>query len=238
MSEKVTTRAIILKRVPYGDADWIVAFFSREHGRLSGMAKSARKSVRRYGSGLEPGAVTSLTYAARAHSDLVNLEGSQVVFSTTGMMRSLARIEALSYALRLAISFLRDHQPAPEKFDLMEAYLAYLSRAEPAASSQLGFALKWLALSGYEPLLSCCVSCGGVPQGDAAFSADQGGVVCPVCAGGMRPSFMLSSRMRDAMMTVLVEPIGVDVDVADARPIAALVDRYVEHVLGKPLATG
>ncbi len=238
MTTKVTTRAIILKRVPYGDADWIVAFFSREHGRLSGMARSARKSLRRYGSGLEPGAVTQLTYGARPHSDLVSLESSQVVFSTTGMMRSLARIEALAHALRLAISFLRDHQPAPEKFDLMEAYLGYLSHAEPQASSQLSFALKWLSLSGFEPLLSACVSCGREPSGDAAFSADQGGVICPVCAGGMRHTFVLSSGMRETMTTMLEAPLDAAVDMSQGRPIATLVERYVEHVLGKPLATG
>ena len=36
---KQSTPAIVMKRVAYGEADWIVTFYSRDHGRLSGIAK-------------------------------------------------------------------------------------------------------------------------------------------------------------------------------------------------------
>ena len=39
-------QAIVLRRIAYGEADWIVTFLDREHGRMSGIARSARSSMR------------------------------------------------------------------------------------------------------------------------------------------------------------------------------------------------
>lgn len=239
MVEKSISRAIVLKRVPYGEADWIVTFFSRDRGRLSGIAKSGRKSLRRFGSGLEPGAVTELTYTIRPRSELVHLEESHVVFSTTGMMRSLARIEALGKALRLALSFLKEHQAAPDKFALMESYLVHLSRTDPSPAVGLGFELKWLALAGFEPLLDWCASCGGLPQGEIAFSAAQGGILCRRCMDRQRPAgTALSAGMRESMQALLKQPLGAPADIQNASAISSLLAQYIEYILEGPLVAG
>jgi DNA repair protein RecO (recombination protein O) len=235
---KVTERSIVLKRVPYADADWIVTFFSREHGRMSGIAPSARKSLRRFGSGLEPGAITNLTFTARANSDLVRLEESQVLFSTTGMMASLARIEALGKAIRVALSFLKDHQAAPEKFDLLQNFLAHISQSDPVLSTTLAFELKWLALAGFEPSLTNCVSCGCAPSEEAPFSVPHGGLMCPECAQGERGTFVLSSQIRNDMTLLLRMPLGTEVRLNREHAISALLSHYTEHVLGHSLMNG
>ncbi len=238
MAETFTTKAVVLKRVPFGEADWIVTFFSRDRGRLSGIAKSGRKSLRRFGSGLEPGAVTELTYAVRARSDLVHLEESRVVFSTTGMMRSLNRIEALGRALRLALSFLKEHQVAPDKFDLMESYLVHLSRTDPSPSMRLGFELKWVALAGFEPVLDWCTSCGRPPQGEVAFSVAQGGVVCHRCVDRRHPCAALSAGVRESMQALLTQPLGAPAALRDEGVISSLLAQYIEYILEGPLVAG
>lgn len=202
---------------------------------MSGIARAGRKSLKRFGSGLEPGAVTALTYVARPHSNLVTLEESHVVFSTTGMMSSLNRIEALAKAIKLATAFLREHQAAPEKFDLMEGYLSFISRAEPTEAQRFGFELRWLALAGYEPALSHCGSCGIGLEGDAAFSPAQGGAVCGNCSHGERACTVLSSPARETMRELLARPMDARLEPHDRQAVAAFVERYTEHVLGHPL---
>lgn len=230
-----TSRSIILKRVPYGDADWIVHFFSRDAGRMSGIAKAARRSLRRFGSGLEPGAVVDLACSIRAHSPLVRIDESQVVFSTTGMMKSLARIEALGRCLQLAIAFLREHQIAVDKFELMEAYLRYISQADPPTSVRLGFELKWLALAGFEPHIHRCVSCGIEAEGDAAFSMEEGGLVCRSCISRGHPVLSLTPSMREAMHDMLSQPVGSEHPIQDERSISSLIQHYAAYILGHHL---
>ena len=46
--------SIILKTYPLGEADRIVVFFSRDHGKVRGVANGARRMKNRFGASLEP----------------------------------------------------------------------------------------------------------------------------------------------------------------------------------------
>lgn len=229
--EKIATRAIILRRVAYGEADWIVTFFSRDHGRMSGMAKAARKSIKRFGSGLEPGAIAQVIFTVHPRSDLVRLEESSVVVSTTKIMGSLERIEAMSEAVRLALSFLKDHQPAVDKFDLLENYLTLVGQTDPQTAMRHSFELKWLKYAGYEPMLASCVSCGCAEEGDAGFSFHGGGMVCRDCGQVQQSAYPLPKQMREAMLTLLTAPLDASVASLEDLPIAALLERYIAYIL-------
>ena len=50
----MNAEAIVLRTWPIREADQIVALFTREFGKLKGVAKSAAKSRRRFGGALEP----------------------------------------------------------------------------------------------------------------------------------------------------------------------------------------
>ena len=92
-------QSIILKRTAYGEADWIVAFLTRDAGRMSGIAKSARKSQKRFGGALELGTIVDLAYTAHRSSDLVRIESAEALLPPLGIMKSLERIQAMSRAL-------------------------------------------------------------------------------------------------------------------------------------------
>src|SRR5260370_40171721 len=50
----LTSEAVVLRTWPVHEADLIVSFFTRDYGKVRGVAKSALKSRRRFGGGLEP----------------------------------------------------------------------------------------------------------------------------------------------------------------------------------------
>ncbi|MBW1745923.1 MAG: DNA repair protein RecO [Deltaproteobacteria bacterium] len=49
-----STPAIVLRRIDFGDYDLIVSFFTLNKGKISVIAKSAKKSVKRFSGVLEP----------------------------------------------------------------------------------------------------------------------------------------------------------------------------------------
>ena len=49
----IRTEGFVLRSYPLGEADKIVTFFSRDEGKVRAVARSARKSRRRFGSSLE-----------------------------------------------------------------------------------------------------------------------------------------------------------------------------------------
>ena len=47
------TQAIVLHAIDYAESDRIVSLYSQDFGKLRGIAKGAKKSLRRFGSSLE-----------------------------------------------------------------------------------------------------------------------------------------------------------------------------------------
>jgi recombinational DNA repair protein (RecF pathway) len=62
----LSTPAIILRRIEYGDFDLILSFLTLEKGKLSAIAKSARKSTKRFGGILELFAALDILCSSKA----------------------------------------------------------------------------------------------------------------------------------------------------------------------------
>lgn len=231
-----TTRAIILKKVVYGEADLIVTFFGREEGRLSGIAKHARASQRRFGGALELGSIVDLRYVARGVSNMVRIEDAHIHIPTVGVMRSLPRIGAMSRALELTLAFIPERQAVPEKFDLLADHITELSRSDPTPSSIIAFELKWLSLVGYQPVLEHCMSCGGEAVGDGvwSFSMDHGGVFCKSCTKPNLRRIDIKHKTLEGMR-LLSNGGEATLTESDGRAIQGLLANYMQHLLGRPL---
>ena len=70
--------AIILKTYPLGEADRIVAFFSREHGKVRGVANGARKMKNRFGASLEPLTHSRIQFFEKENRDLVRIQSAEM----------------------------------------------------------------------------------------------------------------------------------------------------------------
>ena len=233
MSIKVSQPAIILRRVAYGDADWIVTFFTREMGRVTGIAKFARVSRRRFGGALEPGTVVQMSYSERRGQGLVRLEEAQARLPMNGAMKSLERIGGVARVLALA--FLQEGEANPEKFDLLCERLAGLSQRDPGQLDTAAFELRWLAMCGYAPVLGGCVACG---EGDAdsgrwSFDFERGGLCCPSC----RTSGSAVRLVAEARRGLGALSAGdAELDEVCAGAAREMLGRYIDHVVGRPLA--
>ncbi|HEX5101745.1 MAG TPA: recombination protein O N-terminal domain-containing protein, partial [Polyangiaceae bacterium] len=68
-----TTHALLLKRVEYGEADLVLTLFTERFGRISALARAARKSTRRFGGALEPMHTLEVALEERPKSELFML---------------------------------------------------------------------------------------------------------------------------------------------------------------------
>ncbi|MFH1873603.1 MAG: DNA repair protein RecO [Pseudomonadota bacterium] len=230
-----STQAIILKKISYGEADLIVTFFGREEGRLTGIAKNARLSHRRFGGALELGSLVNLHYVTRIHSSLVRLEDAQVSYPTTGIVQSLERINALAKSLELALAFLQERQASPEKFDLLSKYIFFLTKTDPQPQDCIAFELKWLSLVGYKPQLDSCLNCGRYDEQPAwSFSLDQGGIMCSQCIG-LNTKLVSLNEQSLQNMRLLATSQKVSITNSQGLAIQGLLTNYIEYILGRPL---
>jgi DNA repair protein RecO (recombination protein O) len=183
------TDALVLRRVELGEADLIVALFTRELGRVSALARSARKSRKRFGGALEPFFTLRVRLEERARSELFLLSEASIVRPRLGLLSELVRLEVAGRALGWVRRAAPPRSPEPEAFQLLERLLDQLSTSEPnlAAESvlaELGLAL--LGAFGWGIDFERCVSCGRpCPEGTTStVDASRGGLLCRNCGGG------------------------------------------------------
>jgi DNA repair protein RecO (recombination protein O) len=241
MSGQLKLTAIVLRAVDYGDSDRVVTLFSRERGKVSAFARGARASRRRFGGGLEPFTLLSAEVRERSGSDLLGLESISVVRGFGAIRGDLARIACAGYAAELARELVRDHEPHPELFALLEAYLAMLDGGPARPGALRAFELHALGAAGLAPRLDACARCGGPLDlaAGARFDPAHGGALCPSCAPLAGPGHVeLSAPALAALLRLEREGLAggaADMAPSAGREVREALTRFVEYQLGRRL---
>lgn len=239
---KSKTEAIILGSMNLGEADRLVTFLSPSRGRLSGVAKNARKSFRRFGAGLEMFTHSMLVLYEREHQHIVRIEAADIIHQPSGISADLVRLGAGIVMLELVREMTPEGDPvcAEPAFRLLSDVIRLLSEAEDPLFLLRIFEIKLLSILGYQPRLDRCLSCGVYGRGVMIFHAMRGGVLCPSC---MVSSGEDEVRLSAGTVGFYYQALRMEMDrVQRLRPSAYIIqelDRtlgmHTQHILGKRL---
>jgi DNA repair protein RecO (recombination protein O) len=170
--------AIVLRTWPIHEADQIVSLFTRDYGKIKGVAKSAARSRRRFGGALEPMTHVRASYAEKPRQELVRLDSFDIVTSPLSQPVDYGRAAALAFFAEVLEETLPDHDPQDAVFRLLVAVLGY-TRTGAIWMPVTYFALWTTRLMGWLPDLTTCVHCGVPLAGNAAyFHAESDGLFC------------------------------------------------------------
>lgn len=172
------SEAIVLRTYPVREADLLVTLFTRVEGKVHGVARSAKKSKRRFGGALESLTHVRAFYDVRERQELVRLDSCEVLQSPLASEVSYARAVALGHIAELLDELLPDHEANDAIFRLTLSVLQVLDGPEiwmPVTYFDL-----WLTrLAGFLPEFTECVVCGRNLNGDRAyFHALADGLMC------------------------------------------------------------
>src|ERR1700716_2482584 len=73
--------AIVLRVWPFQESDLLVSLFTREQGRVKGVARHALRSRRRFGGALEPMTYVRASYTEKPKQELVRLGGVAILWA-------------------------------------------------------------------------------------------------------------------------------------------------------------
>src|SRR5207245_3922293 len=102
------SEAIVLRTYPLREADLLVTLFTREEGKVRGVARSAKKSKRRFGEALEPLTYVRVHYEDREQQELARLDSCEVLESPLAGEVGYARAVALGHVAALLDEFVTD----------------------------------------------------------------------------------------------------------------------------------
>ena len=172
------SEAIVLRTYPMREADLLVTLFTRAEGKVRGVARSAKKSKRRFGGALEPLTYVRAFYDVRERQELARLDSLEVLESPLASEVSYARAVALGHIAELLDELLPDHEANDAIFRLTLSVLHILTG--PDVWLPITYFELWLTrLVGFLPELTECVVCGRNLNGNRAwFHALADGLMC------------------------------------------------------------
>ena len=172
------SEAIVLRAWPFQEADLLVSLFTREQGRIKGVARHAMRSRRRFGGALEPMTHVRATYAERPRQELVRLDVFEILFSPLSQPIDYARTAALQLVAETLEEALPEQAPEDAVFRLALAVLQEIQVGRVGMPVTY-FALWMNRLMGWMPELGHCVVCGlDLRGGTVWYSATSDGVTC------------------------------------------------------------
>ena len=170
--------AIVLRTWPFHEADLLVSLFTREHGRIKGVARHALRSRRRFGGALEPMTHVRASWAERPRLELVRLDAFEVLSSPLSRPVDYARTAALQMIAEVLEEALPEQAPEDAVFRLALSVLDEL-HTERVWLPVTYFALWMNRLLGWMPALGHCVVCGLDLRGGTVWYSPVGdGVTC------------------------------------------------------------
>jgi DNA repair protein RecO (recombination protein O) len=170
--------AIVLRTWPFHEADLLVSLFTRDQGKVKGVARHAMKSRRRFGGALEPATQVRAHYTERPSQDLVRLDQFEILWSPL-----TAPIDYLRTAgLQLVVEVLEEAMPDLAADDNIYRLAVTVLTAIHAGSIYLPvtyFCLWMNRLMGWMPELGHCAACGLDLRGHTVYwSPTADGVTC------------------------------------------------------------
>lgn len=192
--------ALVLRLRNLGEADRVLTLLTQEKGKLTAVAKGARRPRSKLAS-LQAFSLATLQLAVGKNLDTITQAIVRLPFLT--LRTEVARFAYANYFAELAEAFSETRERSPQFFDLVVSAFSFLDRgAEPEPLAR-AYELRLLDLSGYAPQLDHCVQCGKPAEPRRlAYSPALGGVICARCQADAQGILSVSEETRAYLLAL------------------------------------
>jgi DNA repair protein RecO (recombination protein O) len=233
------TAAIVIGSFPLGESDRVVTFYSREFGKVRGVAKAARRMRSRFSGALELFTLGELVFFDTGRSDLVRVDHFDVTQPLARLRDDLDRLGTASWAAECVARLTAERDRQAAVYALLLRTLRAMETAERPGRVAVCFGARLLDVLGHRPRLDRCVDCGR-PYPFARARFHDGGLLCAPCgeqAPGADsisgPAVAALDRLRALRWEdALASPFG-----RAETEVRAVLESHMSRLIGQPTRT-
>jgi DNA repair protein RecO (recombination protein O) len=230
--------AVVMRRVDFGEADRLLTLYSREYGKIKGIAKGARKPQSRKTGHVELFMRSRFFIAKGRNLDIITQ--AETIEPYVALRADLVRATYASYAVELLDRFTVEEDQQLDLYDLLVNGLGWFATAEDVLLAARYYELRLLSLAGFQPQFFQCVSCGeAVLEQDQFFSVEMGGFLCPDCAHADRNALPVTAVTVKVLRYLQTRPWNVVEHLRLRKPLLHDLERvmhaYITHTLERNL---
>ncbi len=179
----------MLRRIDFGDYDLIITFFTRDKGKVSVIAKSAKKSIKRFSGILERFSVLRIVCTSGRGKGLPVLQEAAMIKPFEHIRTDIKKTAYASYWAEIVDEWMEKNASNVQMYHLLEYVLSGLDAGTASLEAlSILFQMRFMALSGLSPNLTCCCICHTqteeIKSDTLVFDLRKGRVACEACASG------------------------------------------------------
>jgi len=179
-----SSQAIIVRGYKYSESSKIIRCFTEEYGKVSVIAKGARRPKSPFGGVLEVLSHVSVIYYYRETRELQNLSKCDLIEPFLDIRNDFEKMTVGMAMMEVLDRVVIIEQPLPELFSITIQILHRLSESSRQfLNFYWAFILHVIRILGFSVHLNGCMECGTkeFPQ-KVPFHLGSGGVFCANCA--------------------------------------------------------
>lgn len=230
------TEGVVLKNIPYGEADLIVSYITLDYGVINVFAKSPRKIKSKFGSSLEPLTHSKLSFWGKEDINLPRLTQADIINSFHTIREDIKTFYKLSELIELIIIFLPERERNRRIYKLFLDVLYKFTESNDYDLFINYFKVKFLKFTGFAPRLESCGRCG--KQSDN-FYLTQSSVLCERCSTGFDSPLKISNILLNYYQDLLEWDINkinrIKVSKSTLKELSDLLNMHIKFLVSKPL---
>ncbi len=183
----VKTEAVVLRATKFRESSKILVFYTREHGKMSVIAKGCRGPRSKFGSSLEPMSHVQAVVYRKEGRDLQLLSQCDLLESFFRISEEMERLYAAMTIVALLDKVAHPEEKNEPLFDATVGALRAINNATQNAANVLyKYEMDLLGHLGYTLKFHECVACGAslAKAAPAGLKLEKGGVLCESCSRG------------------------------------------------------
>ncbi len=257
------TEAVVIKATNLREADKIITFFSKDSGKIQGVAKGVRKIKARHGGKLDLFTrVNVIFFQKRApmqgrglseRHPLLPITQVDVLESFAQLKSEFPRIVGASYIAEFLNRVFEEYDAThPDVYELVCETFRTLAATDRIRNILPAFEIKLLAHLGYAPAIDHCANCqtrlaaylepsGSVKAPQLGFSSSTGGVLCPRCRPLKKDAMPITPAAIEQVRQLLKQHIRRSPHIAlsaqQYREIKTLLTNHFRYHVGISLNT-
>ena len=239
-----TTHAIVIRSLNYGESDKIITFFTKDFGKLKGIAKGARRSRKRFQNAFGLFSHLRLIFFDKEGLGLVRAESCDILHSFPKIKEDLQKILYGNYYLELVNEMAGEREANREAFELLLSFLLSLEEASLQEEPLRIFEIRMLSLFGYRPNMRRCDLCKKdwedlkeIPV--VFFSLERGALICEPCSkmrNNLIPLSLGTARLIEKIsQTELSKVERLRFTLQALSESRELLPKFISYQLGKEL---
>jgi len=195
----IVIRGIVLRETETKEADKILTLLTAERGKISVIARGARRKSCKYAACAQSLVFSEWTLYQKGNWYYAN-EGATIELFN-GLRNDLDAMSLGFYFAELTEAVTSEEVPASELMrHLLNGLYALSALHKPPALVKAAFELKLLCLAGYEPLVDSCAYCGTLEPQQPLLDVVQGVLRCRSC--GVKESALSMPLCRDSLLAL------------------------------------